>query len=76
VGIYPLSQTTSGISGSIEAFTKEVSERAANTSDFGQFLAASQGESAAVLPQKQYSFNLDANKRFMAKSYRVSVHSC
>lgn len=76
VGLCSFSQTASGISGSIETFTQEVSERAANTSDFGQLLTAPQGESAAVLLQEQYSFNLDADERFMAKSYRVPVYSC
>lgn len=76
MGLHAASQTTSGVPGSIEVSTKEVSQRAANSSDSGQLLATPQGESAAVLPRKQYSFDLDADQRIMAQSYRVSVHPC
>jgi hypothetical protein len=76
VGLYAASQTASGIPGCIEAFTEEVSQRATHSSDFGQLFAAPQRESAAVLQQEQYSFDLDANQCIMAQSYRMSVHPC
>ena len=76
VGLHAASKTASGVSGSLEVVKEEVSQRAANSSDLGQLLATPQGESTAVLPHKQYSFDLDANQRIMAQSYRVSIHPC
>ena len=76
VGLYATPQTASGVSGSLEVFAEEVSQRLAHSPDFGQLLPAPQRESAAVLSQEQYSFDLDADQRIMAQSYRVSVHPC
>jgi hypothetical protein len=76
MGLHAAPQAASGVSGSLEAFAEKVSPRAANSPDSGQLLAAPQRESAAVLPHKQYSFDLDADQCIMAQSYRMSVHPC
>jgi hypothetical protein len=76
LGLCSASQTTSGIPWGIEAFKKEVLQRSANSSDFGQLLAAPEGKGVAVLPQKQYSFDLDADQCIMAQSYRMSIYPC
>ena len=76
VGLCSAPQTTSGIPRCIEAFKKEVPQRSANSSDFGQLLPAPEGKGVAVLPQKQYSFDLDADQCIMAQSYRMSIYPC
>ena len=76
VGLCSAPQTTSGIPRCIEVFKKEVPRRSANSSDFGQLLAAPEGKGLAVLPQKQYSFDLDADQCIMAQSYRMSIYPC
>ncbi|AQQ08671.1 hypothetical protein L21SP3_00460 [Sedimentisphaera cyanobacteriorum] len=76
VGLYAAPKAASGVPGSAKAFTEEISAGAANSSDFGQLLAAPQGESSAVLPKEQYSPDLDANQCFMAQSDRMPVYSC
>lgn len=76
VRLHAASKTAPRVPRSVKAFTKEISQTAANPSNPGQLLPTPQGESAAVLPQKQYSFDLDANQCIMAQSYRMSVYPC
>lgn len=76
VGLYSTSQKASGNPWSIETFAKQVSGKSKNSFDSGQLLAASQTESASILPTKQHSFDLDADERFMAQSNRMSIYSC
>jgi hypothetical protein len=76
VGLCSASQATSGISGDIETVKKEVFERSTNSLDPGQLFATPQGKGTAVLPEEQYSFDLDADQCIMAQSYRMSVYPC
>jgi len=76
VGLYATPQTASGVLGHIEVLTEEVSPGAAYSPDSGQLLAAPQREGLAILSQKQYSLDLDADQRVMAQSYRMSVYPC
>ena len=76
VGLFSSSQKTSGSPGSVEAFKEKISEKSTHSFDPGQLLTASQAKSAALLSQKQYPLDLDANQCIMAQSYRMPVYTC
>lgn len=75
MGLCSCSQEASGGISRIEAAEEKVPQKAANSSDSGQFLAAPQVEGEAFLPTKQYSYDLDTNQCLMAESYRMPVYS-
>lgn len=76
VGLCSCSQKTSGDPGSVEVFKEKVSEKSTHSFDSGQLLTASQAKSAALLSQRQYPLDLDADQCIMAQSYRMPVYSC
>ena len=76
VGLCTQEKTSSGSIECIETSSQQVSERAADSFDTGQFFAAPQVEGIEVLPQEQHSYDLDADQCFMAESYRMSVYTC
>ena len=75
MGIRSSTQKTSGSARYVEAASQTVSNASADTFDSGQFFTAPQAEGFGVLLSEQYSHDLDADQRFMAQSYRMSVYA-
>jgi len=76
MGLCSSSQKASGVFGNVEVFEEKVSGKSANPFDIGQLFATPQAEGAEVLPTEQHSYDMDADKCFMAESYRMPVYSC
>jgi hypothetical protein len=75
VGLCSQEKASSGNFGCLETSSQEVSEKAADSFNSGQFLAASQTKGGEVLPTEQYSYDMDADQCIMAESYRMPVYS-
>jgi hypothetical protein len=69
VGLCPQEKASPGNIECFETASQQVSETAADSFNSGQFLAAPQKGSAAVLPPKQYSYDLDSDQCIMVESY-------
>jgi hypothetical protein len=59
-----------------EALEEEVSQKPADSSDFGQLFPTPQSQGLTVLPKEQHSFDLDTDQCVMAQSHRMSVYAC
>jgi hypothetical protein len=76
VGLCLQKKASSGSVKRIETVSQKVSETSADSFDIRQFFTAPQTGDIAVLSKEQYSYDLDADERFMAQSHRMPVHSC
>jgi hypothetical protein len=76
VGLCLQKKASSGSVKRIETASQKVSETSADSFDIRQFFTAPQTGDIAVLSEEQYSYDLDADERFMAQSHRMPVHSC
>ena len=76
VGLCSQEKASSGNIECFEAASQQVSGKATDSFNSGQFLSASQTKGVEVLSTEQYSHDMDADQRIMAESYRVPVYSC
>lgn len=75
LGLFTQAETPSGSSWCLKAFALAISDARAYSSDPGQLLTAQEEKGTTVLPQQQYSPDLDSNECLMAKSYRKSLYA-
>jgi hypothetical protein len=75
VGVHAAAEAFARSAGRAETNAATVSAQAADSSDPGQLLSARHAAGATVVPEEQHSFDLDADKRLMAQSYRITVHA-